>query len=524
MRMLMFTFCFALFFHLTTLANDSLRIAQAFINLSLTNNYFDTLSTSRIIKIASFLEKDLSKITDSSLLREKAGLYNTCYSLLYLTKAKLLYRTKINPNREELLKWKKVLDTASYYYYKATSTDDEHGTFYEFINFSSKDINHLGYELWQLKDVFAKHFNQNIYPDFKRLLLRYKNEGEIHLDSLNYYAKLFDIRLRFPFITQNDIATQLAGGEYTVARALDLISKYLQLNYIVETNDTLRARRIYEYYEAFVSELNPDNDTAFGQVVDSGIPLGNDYIPKDAFFRTELNRQVCTDLLQRIRIKFPHQPILDDTDGQGFSGEVLPGIAQIKYYFPDPAPFPSCIKAVPHFRSEFHTIRLTNRYLRSVLRRGGYEDRYQYYYYKRGGFAITTQLERIFSNGKINYNKRWDLTVAEGREFNLYDIFKTIFFAGKVEFRMVALVVSPSQAATTSINATYLNLTELIRKSYPSLPLDLEDLEMVEKTLTVMIYHFNQNDAGEVPQLDVTKRLSVSDHLSSISLRELLND
>ncbi len=51
-------------------ASDSLTLGQAFINLSLTEKYFDTLQKQRIAKILQFEENELASIKDSGFIKK----------------------------------------------------------------------------------------------------------------------------------------------------------------------------------------------------------------------------------------------------------------------------------------------------------------------------------------------------------------------------------------------------------------------------------------------------------------------
>jgi hypothetical protein len=56
-------------------------------------------------------------------------------------------------------------------------------------------------------------------------------------------------------------------------------------------------------------------------------------------------------------------------------------------------------------------------------------------------------------------------------------------------------------------------MMDLLKKSYTVLPNDLRDVRMKDKTLTVLVYHFFQSDIGQVPVLDLSKRLTAFQHL-----------
>lgn len=59
--------------------NDSIILAQAYINLTLTKEYFEGLSEERISKILQFEKSELASIEDHSFLKDNAALYNFSY-------------------------------------------------------------------------------------------------------------------------------------------------------------------------------------------------------------------------------------------------------------------------------------------------------------------------------------------------------------------------------------------------------------------------------------------------------------
>ena len=178
--------------------NDSLTLAQAYINLSLTSTYFDSLSTKRISKILPFVESELSTILDTAFIRANSPIYNFSYSLLHYNQAKLLFVTKNNINRSTLIIWKETLDKSLIYNDKAGISDyitfrNKENSFYEFIGLNSKKYNQLKDSIYALGERFEFYFNRDIYPDFKRILLAAKSGEKHYLDSLLKYATLYNL-------------------------------------------------------------------------------------------------------------------------------------------------------------------------------------------------------------------------------------------------------------------------------------------------------------------------------------------
>jgi hypothetical protein len=65
---------------------------------------------------------------------------------------------------------------------------------------------------------------------------------------------------------------------------------------------------------------------------------------------------------------------------------------------------------------------------------------------------------------------------------------------------------------------------ELLENSHPSLPGDLMGIELPKKKLTVLVYHFHQDDIGEVPMLDVSGEITAEDHLKKAGLTAIINE
>ena len=62
--------------------NDSLTLAQAFINLSLTQQYFNTLQNERVTKIIPYEENELKSIVDSGFIKSNLSVINLSQCLL----------------------------------------------------------------------------------------------------------------------------------------------------------------------------------------------------------------------------------------------------------------------------------------------------------------------------------------------------------------------------------------------------------------------------------------------------------
>lgn len=513
--------------------NDSLTLGQAYVNLTLTEKYFDTLSIGRLNKILPFEENELSSIIDTGFIALNSTLYNFTYSLLYLNKAQLLFKTKTKTNREALLQWKQTLDKAVSHFNNANissyyTVEKTKNSFYNLIAFNAEACYLLNRNIEMLKELFTPYFNKDIYPDFKRIFYEVKKANKYYFDSLSYYTSMYGMPLSMS-IKNN--APKYEEPEnygphnlsvkpgYNLSIALNLISQYLQLSYIIKEkaiDDTnhINLYKLYDSYRSFIRLLSPEDSLHFEY--DDGI------LPKDNFFREELNKSVCDSLYTLLQKKFPYEyfPVEPDMLA-GANAHYNPG--PTKYYFPIPAPFPSAYLYINNYKPGLVTMRQVDDYFKNIFNKKGYGE-HLHYYYVQSGFAVTTDLEKIDKDGSpVSGSKRWSVSVGGNGSFSLYETFKSIFFATESDFRIIGLVISPSAAAVQSNTASVGAMQDLLKYSYPSLPKDLEIFSLPQKTLTVLIYDFHQSNIGKVPMLDVSKRLSARTHLERSGLGELLN-
>ena len=194
----------------------------------------------------------------------------------------------------------------------------------------------------------------------------------------------------------------------------------------------------------------------------------------------------------------------------------------VKYYFPIPAPFPSAYLYINNFKPGLTTMKQVDNYFKNVFNKKGYAG-HLHYYYVQSGFALTTSLEKINKDGSpVSGSKRWSVSIGGNGSFSLYETFKSIFFTTESNFRIIALIISPNAASVQRSPSSIGAMQDLLTYSYPSLPKALEDFSLPQKTLTVLVYNFYQSDIGKVPMLDVSKRLTVKDHLGKSGLIPLL--
>lgn len=513
-----------------TTASDSLILAQAFINLSLTEEYFDTLPLKRINKILPYEQNELLLIKNKTFKDENAIVYKMAWSMLYINKAKRLSKTNRSPGRSELQLWRRTLDSA-YSYHNTIKLDDYYFTinatngYNQLIGFKEEVFNRVGTDLYILNQLFTKYFNKDIYPDFKRLFYTAKNENKFHFDSLQYFAALHNIPIYYNFIKTeptiknrfNWIDLKPSTNQYASLPAINLIADYLEFAYLasnqVPNTININSRYLHDELKDFINRLKPLDKENFGSA-DKGIV-------KDDFYNRELNNEVISQLKKRLEKKFP--PPLFDRDGDGISDHMDQEILQRdKYYFPNPAPFPSAKLFINNYKPALKTMKQVNDHLIPIFINAGYNGHLRYYYVK-SGFAITTTLEKILKNGTpVTGAARWNISASGNGSFSLYQVFKSIFFETESNFRMLALVISPKQIDISNQPTSLTNMQDLIQYSYPSLPQDIENSVLNSKTLSILAYHFLQSDIGEVPMLETKNTLPVKTHLTNSKLSALL--
>ncbi len=338
-------------FNTTSASKDSLNLAQCYANLSLTNTYFDTLPNKRLAKIIPYTARELGKITDTNFIKSNAALYNMAFAHMHFIKAKFMFKNKTHVTRAFLFQRKAELDSALFYFNKKTYSD-EGNEYHTFAGFNVETSTSLSSSLGELKDTLTLYFNKDIYPNFQRIFYAAKNEGRYYFDSLKYYAGLYNLPLDL-FIKENRNRSN-EHKEYNLSLPLDLISQFLQFTFILKNKSVIYSPILVESaFFNFLGALNPESDTAFGLYSD---------IPKDEFFRKELNEEVCDELYKKLKEQFNLGRYPRDTDADG----VPDGVDRHnKYYFPIPARFPSSKYAINHFAPKLKTMGQVDKYIRT---------------------------------------------------------------------------------------------------------------------------------------------------------------
>jgi hypothetical protein len=527
-------FCLLLLCSFAAAKADDLKLAQVYINLTLANENFDKLGNERLNKMVPYLESELKSITEQTFINENRIIYNMSYSNLYYLKARILFKNKTEINRGVLTNWKDTLGKAIQFYndcnlyetcIKKNYDDNTDGfdgnSYYDLTGFNKKSCENLSNGIKDLKFKFNPYFNNDIYPDFQDVFFKAKADSSYDFkEPLKKITNLYNMPIFFS-ILENDAIDKTdryadISPKYYLNFKLDLVSQYLQLNYIAKNQDAVKSEyALYDNYFTFLDILKPSDTLNF--------KYENPAITKDAFFNAELNTETSKAVYEQLQKKFPYnyvkQEEYDLASAMGNSRS-----DPLKYYFPTPAPQPSAKLSITHFKSALTTLKQTNAYISKCFFDAGYSGRLHYYFIKEGGYAISTELEKIEKTGapSLPDAKRWNLTISDNGKLSLYEVFKAIFFLTESDYRIICCIVSPKEITCGKpINIKEMAILVSDDHSYTSFPPELENVVLPDKTLTVLVYHFCQSDVGEVPILQ-TKIIKAEDHLKKTSSLSLL--
>ncbi|PZX61058.1 hypothetical protein LV84_00046 [Algoriphagus ratkowskyi] len=498
---------------------DTSTLAQAYINLYLTETYFDSLPSARIKKILAFENDELKSINDRTFIRVNSTLYNFTNALFYQNQSKFYFHEQGEITRSFLRRLKSNLGRGISYYNAAKI--DQFGTFqkersmlYEMIKFDSESNNELNSEIRSLKSKFNTLFNEDIFPDFKRVFLAAKNSDSFYLDSLSYFSNIYDMPLSReilrntpdfkPFSFEN---SNFIKPEYIADSRLDIISRYIQLKYLASkktrVSRNFNKTFLYDAYDDFIRQVRMENDQ---------------------FIREELNSRVCKMLLNELTSKFPRDKELDEM------ANAMPPMAMVNlpptnmqnYFFPNPAPLGSAKLIISNYKPSLSTLGQVDSFLSTNFNGAGFKNEL-HYYYAMDGFALTTTLEKFNKDGSaVPIERRFIKNLGGEGKFSFYETFKSMFFNIESEYRMFALIIASKSAAISNEGMSAGFAGQILENSYDALPVDLKTKNLPIKTLSVFVYHFHQNDIGEVPELDLSGSLTVSDHLKSAGLSQII--
>jgi hypothetical protein len=499
----------------------SYATAQAFINLTLTQAQFENQSPSQIASVLASNELELSSVEDSSFIAQNHQLYNFTYSLLYENTARLLYRTRKNIARTRLIKWKETLEKGidSYNLSQDESNKSEEDLrFNELIKFDGNDKQKQQSNILDLKEDFTPYFNEDIYPDFQRIFYKAKNSDEYDFEGLKAFAGIYNVRLDLSVLQNKRYISEYPEFEmviqsYEMLRKLDLVSKFIQFKFLASRQFTISQTGfdldfLYESYNTFLYALEHE---------------------EDAFILRELNEEATEILFDQLQEKFPYHFERAMVDADGIYDSVDKELAYPEselgegiYFFPELAPLASARFIKPNFKPELKTLGKVDEFLRREFISAGYKDQL-HYYYASDGFAITTSLERFNLDGStVATDKRFVKSLTEQNKLSYYDIFKSMFFDVEFDYRMFAMVIASNATAMSRNGMTPSFAEKLIENSYNTLPEDLTDKELANKTLSVFVYHFRLNVNNGTVELDLSGKISAQDYLKNAGLLKII--
>ncbi|MFC5624132.1 hypothetical protein [Algoriphagus winogradskyi] len=499
--------------------NDTITLAQAYMNLYLVEIYFDTIPEERLKKIIAYENDQIKAITNSTFIRANSSLYNFTNALFYQNQTKLLHRSSDEVSRGLLRRLKSLLDRGINYYNSAKiedfqTFDKKENSLFELIKFDQESNLLLKSEIRSLKNELNTLFNEDLYPDFQRIFLAAKNKNQFHIDSLEFYAGIYSMPLSREIITNKPDFQPFSFGDpnfinpdYTPASRLDLLSRYVQLKYVVSKRTRVgrnfNKRLLYDQFYDFKSSVTSE---------------------RDKFIKEELNPKVLEALYRELCNKFPlDKDNLGEELSNGGSAMVqMPSNSLQYYFFPNPAPLASANFIKADFKPSLSTLGQVDSFLRKDLVEAGYKNQL-HYYYDMDGFALTTSLEKFRIDGSsVPTEQRFTQNLGGDGKFTYFEIFKSMFFKVESEFRMFAFIVASNPATMSNVAMTPGVSQQLLKNSYDTLPDDLKKTSLPNKVLSIFVYHFHQNDIGEVPELDLSGKLTVQDHLKTAGLLNIV--
>ncbi|WP_339699431.1 hypothetical protein [Algoriphagus aquimarinus] len=286
--------------------NDTITLAQAYMNLYLTETYFDSIPVERIKKILSFENDEIQSIKGISFINENSTLYNFTNALFYQNQSKLLSLNKGEVSRGLLRRLKSILDRGINFYNSAKINDfqtfhNEKNLLYEMIKFDSESNAELKSEIRSLKNEFNVLFNEDIYPDFQRIFLAAKNTDRFYVDSLTYFAGIYEMPLSMEIRNNTPDFHPYSFGnsnfikpEYAADSRLDILSRYIQLKQLASRRTRVprnfNKTVLFEAYDDFISRVKKEDDK---------------------FIREELNPKVLDKLRSELTSKFSRDKDLD---------------------------------------------------------------------------------------------------------------------------------------------------------------------------------------------------------------------
>ena len=206
-----------------------------------------------------------------------------------------------------------------------------------------------------------------------------------------------------------------------------------------------------------------------------------------------------------------------------------------RHWFPWPIPNPSSqinirLYSDTQIASGNLTLEDANRFLTGLMNQAGYTNRRYYEIPGAGefvtdGFVLVTQLEQIDPDANpLPGSDRWVSQVIEASLFDLRNFLKALLTADKGYFRVLAFVVSTRPLEYSAKEASKEEATEWLTGGTDRLQRDVASSPYTTQTeLAVLVYEFQHDENHSVAVRRNPPSHSADTHLSSTSMRALLN-
>lgn len=516
--LLLTSFCFS---QEKPVKNDSITLTQVYINTSLTNEYFDSLPKQRLESILPFLDAELKSIKDTTFLNANPGVIGFTKSLWFFNKSQFDFKFNDTLDRPKLVSLHNSLKQSMDLYNESARHVRrklfEENVFFDLMKFDMESYFGQQGNVLGLKGKYQSLFNANVAPDFENLVLAAKYKNHYGFKELTALTEQFSFAFQHhilesgnqDYLRQTESKLGYCSPYYDMDEKLHGMAQFIQLRYIM-------------YEENIQLPVELDINMLYMNFYDfEDLMKYNNYFSEDDFFKKELNEEVVKELYEKMLERYPHEyigirEILNDA-------AAMPNKPPVKYYFPNPAPMPSARTFISDYKPDLKKLGDVDEYLKPLFYAAGYKD-HLHYYYSIDGYAMLSSLEKFNKNGEsVEEDKRWISAFDQGK-FSYYQIFKSIFFEVETEFRMIALVVASKNIRISSMPMTAQMAENLMANSYSELPEDLKNVELTPKNMSVLVYHFHQDDIGKVPKLNLDGEHSVKDYLETAKLGSLIED
>lgn len=506
--------------------SDTLVLAQSYMNLWLTHQFYDSIPQDRTRKILTYENQQLAKLKSS----QDQLLYTFSRALLKANVYRLLDSIGSNVSLDELLERKKLIGSGLLPFNEAYSSrfyPAEKESYYEMINFRADHVYWLIPEYIGFKNELNEAFDEYLYSTYKSIYQKALAGSEYDLQEIQNLADQFSMDYENHILLNTrdfQVSTVLQGmtGQaisrmYTISLEASLLARFLQFKFLLETYvkppTTFDAEILFESFDVF------REDVAHCQ---------------DEFIKEEFTSEVLNKIHKELKRKFSKNANDSGKIGAGAISPPTPPppppppppaagwetAAPQWYYFPVPAPKASADFTKADYLPQSTTLALTNKVMSEVLTKAGYTN-HKHYYYAADGFALATSLERINSDGSVSRKKRFSETFYD-QKFSYYEMFKSMFFDLEADYRLFVFIVASEEIGQINRGLQAGAAEALMRLSYDHLPSVLESKKLANKKLTALVYHFHQNDIAQVPELNLSGNLSLEEHIEKAGLTALI--